>query len=183
VVRDDASGAPLPSARLSVEGALSAAASTFPVLSEATTGADGAFTLAGLPRRVSVWVAAAGHHARILGGVEVPPGATVGPEEIRLRPVAEGEEPRTELAGIGAVLAARGDGLAIARVIAGGGAAEAGLSPGDLVLEVDGQAVAELGMGGAIDAIRGPEGTVVVLQVRRGDATLEVRVPRRLVRG
>jgi C-terminal processing protease CtpA/Prc len=38
-------------------------------------------------------------------------------------------------------------------------------------------------MGGAVDAIRGPEGTFVLLTLRRGEATLEVRVPRRLVRG
>jgi hypothetical protein len=34
-----------------------------------------------------------------------------------------------------------------------------------------------------VDAIRGPEGTRVVLTIRRGDATFDVHVPRRLVRG
>ncbi|HET8733878.1 MAG TPA: carboxypeptidase-like regulatory domain-containing protein, partial [Anaeromyxobacteraceae bacterium] len=53
-VRDDETGAPIAGARLAVEGILSGAASTFPVLSEATTAADGAFTLSSLPRRVSV---------------------------------------------------------------------------------------------------------------------------------
>lgn len=183
VVRDDVTRAALAGARLSVEGTLSGAASTFPVLSEAVTAADGTFTLAGLPRRVSVFVAAAGHHARVLSGVEVEPGATAGPVEVRLRPVAEGEEPRVDLAGIGAVLAAAGDGLAIAQVIAGGGAAEAGLTRGDVVLEVDGRPVIELGMSAAIDAIRGPEGSFVILRVRRGTSTFEARVARVLVRG
>ena len=183
VVRDDESGAPIAGARLSVEGTLAGAASTFPVLSEATTGPDGAFTLGGLPRRLSVYVAAAGHHARILGGLDVPPGGSAGPVEVRLRPTAAGEEPRVDLAGIGAVLAAQGDGLAVAQVIPGGGAAEAGLRRGDVVLQVDGRPVTELGMGGAVDAIRGPEGTVVTLRVRRGDQTFEAQVPRRLVRG
>jgi hypothetical protein len=183
VVRDDETGAPIAGARLGVEGTLSGAASTFPVLSEATTGADGTFTLAGLPRRVSVQVAAAGHHARILGGVEIPPGGAAGPVEVRLRPTQPGEEPRVDLAGIGAVLAARGDALAVAQLLAGGGAAEAGLRRGDLVLEVDGRPVVELGMAGAIDAIRGPEGTQVLLRIRRGDTTFELPVPRRLVRG
>ncbi len=183
VVRDDETGAPIAAARLAVEGNLSGAASTFPVLSEATTAADGTFTLTSLPRRVSVHVAAAGHHARILGGVEVPPGAVAGPVEVRLRPTAPGEEPRVDLAGIGAVRAARGDGLAVAQVITGGGAAEVGLRSGDVVLEVDGRPVVELGMSAAIDAIRGPEGTVVVLRIRRGDAVFEAQVPRRLVRG
>jgi C-terminal processing protease CtpA/Prc len=88
-----------------------------------------------------------------------------------------------DLAGIGAVLAARGEGLAVAQVVAGGGAAEAGLARGDLVLRVEGRPVVALGMEGAIDTIRGPEGSTVLLTVRRGDRTFDVRVPRRLVRG
>jgi hypothetical protein len=183
VVRDDASGAPIPGARLGVEGALSAAASTFPVLSEAVTSPDGAFRLGGLPRRFSVQAAAAGHHARVVGGLGAQPGAVSGPIEIRLRPLAPGEEPGTDLAGIGVVVAPRDDGLLVTRVAAGSGASEAGLATGDVVLAVDGQPVTELGFGDSVDMIRGPEGTFVVLQIRRGDATVEVRVPRRLVRG
>ncbi|HTN51930.1 MAG TPA: carboxypeptidase regulatory-like domain-containing protein [Anaeromyxobacter sp.] len=182
-VLDADSGAPLAGALLTVEGALTFAPSTFPVLSEAVTGADGTFRLDGLPRRVSVDVAAAGHHARILGGLDIPPGAVAGPVEVRLHAVAPDEEPRTELAGIGAVLAAQGDGLVVVQLAAGGGAAEAGLAEGDLILRVDGQGVADLGMSGAIDAIRGPEGTVVLLQVQRAERTFDVPVPRRLVRG
>jgi hypothetical protein len=34
-----------------------------------------------------------------------------------------------------------------------------------------------------VDSIRGAEGTFVLLGIRRGDSTFEVRVPRRLVRG
>jgi C-terminal processing protease CtpA/Prc len=41
----------------------------------------------------------------------------------------------------------------------------------------------ELGFQGAVDAIRGPEGTSVLLTVRRGETTFDVRAPRRLVRG
>jgi hypothetical protein len=183
VVRDAETGAPLAGARLQVEGNLQDAASTFPVLAEATTDETGRFVLEGLPPRSSIAAAAAGHHGRILGGVEVPPGGEVGPVEIPLRPLAPGETPRTELAGIGVSIAARGEALAVTALSPGGGAEEAGLAPGDLILAVDGRPVAELGMGGAVDAIRGPEGTFVVLTIRRGDATSEVRVPRRLVRG
>lgn len=185
VVRDDETGAPIAGARVSAEGAFEGAASTFPVLEEAVTGGDGSFTLGGLPGRASVLVVAAGHHGRIVSGVEAPPGGVAGPIEVRLRPAADGEEPRIDLAGIGAVLVAARDGLGltVSQVVAGGGAAEAGLARGDLILEVDGRPVPELGMTGAIDAIRGPEGTTVVLQLRRGDRTFEARVPRRLVRG
>jgi hypothetical protein len=183
IVLDDATGAPLEGARVGVEGAFEAAASTFPVLSEAITDAAGRFTLAGLPRRFSFQVAARGHHGRVVGGVEVPPGARAGPMEVRLRPVAPGDEPRVELAGVGIVIAARGEALRIAQVAPGGGAAEAGLGRGDDILAVDGRPVTELGFGGTVDAIRGPEGSVVTLTVKRGDATFDVRVPRRLVRG
>ncbi|ABS25120.1 carboxypeptidase regulatory-like domain-containing protein [Anaeromyxobacter sp. Fw109-5] len=182
VVRDEATGAPLAGARISVEGALEGAASTFPVLSEAITDREGRFTLAGLPRRASLFFAAAGHHARIVG-VDAPPGDGAPPLEVRLRPVAEGEEPRVDLAGIGLVLAAHDEGLRIGQVVAGGGAAEAGLARGDVVLRVEGRPVTELGFSGAVNAIRGPEGTAVLLTVRRGDATFDVRVPRRIVRG
>ncbi len=53
----------------------------------------------------------------------------------------------------------------------------------DQLLAVDGRLVSELGMTGAIDAIRGPEGTTVRLTVRRDGVTREVDVPRRLIRG
>jgi Carboxypeptidase regulatory-like domain/PDZ domain len=182
IVRDEATAAPLAGARISVEGALDSAASTFPVLSEATTGADGRFALGSLPRRASLFVAAEGHHARIVG-VDAPPDGSATTVDVRLRPLAAGEEPRVDLAGIGLVLAARGEGLQIAQVVPGGGAAEVGLVRGDVVMRVEGQPVTELGFSGAVDAIRGPEGTLVVLTVRRGDETFDVRVPRRIVRG
>ena len=108
-----------------------------------------------------------------------------GPVEVKLTPVAEGEEPRVELAGIGAALARRGrTALRITSVVPGGGAAEAGLAAGDEILSVEGRPIAELGLAGAVDLIRGPEDTRVRLTVRRGEApAAEVWVWRRLVRG
>jgi hypothetical protein len=183
VVLDGATRAPLAGARISVEGALQDAASTFPVLAEATTDPSGRFVLEGLPRRFSISAAAADHHARVVGGLATPPGGEAPSVEILLRPVAQGEEPRTELAGIGVGIAPRGETLVVTSVAPGGGAAEAGLGPGDAIVTVDGQAVTELGFAGAVNAIRGPEGTTVLLSIRRGDRTFDVQVPRRLVRG
>jgi hypothetical protein len=182
-VVDAATRAPVAGAHLSVEGALSGAASTFPVLGEATSGADGAFELSGLPRRFSVFVAAAGHHARILGGLVSGPGERRGPIEVALHAVAAGEEPRTEVSGIGIQLAPHGDALTVTGILDGGGAAAAGVRRGDDVLEVDGRPVDELGLGGAVELIRGPEGTSVTLTLRRGDEVLRLRVPRGQVRG
>jgi carboxypeptidase family protein/PDZ domain-containing protein len=183
VVRDDAMRSPLAGARISVEGSLADAASTFPVLAEATSDDAGWFVLDGLPSRFSLSAAAAGHHARVLGGVEAPPGAEVGPIEIALRAVAPGEEPKTELAGIGVGIAPQGDAIVVTAVASRGGAEEAGLARGDVILRVNGTAVTELGFRGAIDAIRGPEGSFVVLGIRRAATTFDVRVPRRIVRG
>ncbi|HEY6003418.1 MAG TPA: carboxypeptidase regulatory-like domain-containing protein, partial [Anaeromyxobacter sp.] len=183
VVLDDATRAPLAGARISVEGSLAEAASTFPVLAEAVSDEAGRFVLDGLPRRFSFSAAAAGHHARVVGGNEAAPGSDVGPIEIALHAVAPGEEPRTELPGIGARLTARDDTLVVSVLAPGGGAAEAGLVVGDAIVRVNGIPVTELGFGGAVDTIRGPEGTFVFLAIRRGDSTFEVRVPRRLVRG
>ena len=183
LVRDDATGAPLAGAAIAVEGSLASAASTFPVLSQAESGPDGAFRLGGLPGRFSISVVAAGHHARIVGGLTVAGGEQVGPVEIQLRPVGPGEEPRVELVGIGIQLTPHAGALAVTGVIPGGGAAEAGLARGDEILEVEGRPVGELGLQGAVEAIRGPEGTTVGLTVRQGEAVRQLQVPRRLIRG
>jgi C-terminal processing protease CtpA/Prc len=54
--------------------------------------------------------------------------------------------------------------------------------PGDTP-SLDGRPISEMRLAGAVDAIRGPEGTFVLLTLRRGDRTWEARAPRRLVRG
>jgi hypothetical protein len=183
VVVSEGTGAPIEGARVALEGQLEAASSTLPALAEAATDAAGRFLLTGLPRRASIFVAAAGHHARIVSGLEAPSGATLGPITVALRAAPAGEEPRVDLAGIGVSLAPHGDGFTITSVISGGGAERAGLARGDVILGVDGQPVTDLGMAGAVEAIRGPEGTVVTLTVRRGERTETVSVTRTVVRG
>jgi hypothetical protein len=177
-------GRALPGARVSVEGE-DAPAPLLGAWSVSLAGPDGRFELAGLPARaLSLFVAAEGHHGRILSGIQVPDGGAAGPLTVELGAVAEGEDPRVELAGIGAVLERTRSGLRISRLVPGGGAAEAGLAPGDEILAVEGRPVAEIGFAGAVQAIRGPEDSMVVLTVRRGDsAPAEVRVWRRLVKG
>jgi hypothetical protein len=185
-VVDRATGAPLPGARLALEGDGGASPGPLDPGAAAVTGPDGTFLLSGLPSRtVSLFASAEGHHARIVTGIAVPGDGAAAPVEVRLTPVADGEDPRVELAGIGATLERRGrDALRVGAVLPGGGAAEAGLLPGDEILSVEGRPVAELGLGGAVDLIRGPEDTRVRLVVRRSaGAPAEVWVWRRLVRG
>jgi hypothetical protein len=185
-VVDRTSGRPLAGARATLEGDGASAPSLLDAGASAITGPDGTFLVTGVPARtVSLLVEADGHHSRIVTGLEVPEGGQAGPVEVKLSPLAEGEEPRVELAGIGATLERRGRAaLRITFVAPGGGAAEAGLVAGDEILQVEGRPVADLGLSGAVDLIRGPEDTRVRLVVRRGEAPPgEVLVWRRLVRG
>jgi protocatechuate 3,4-dioxygenase beta subunit len=180
-----ADGAPLENARVSVEGGLGEGPTPVPFAASATTDKAGVFTLRGLsPGRRSVVVAAFDHHATILSGLEIAEGAQVGPIDVRLTPVAEGEQPTLELAGIGVQISPGDNVLVIEGVIAGGGAELAGLAAGDAILAVDGAAVTALGFDTAIQAIRGPVGTIVRLTVRKaGQATArELRVERRQIR-
>jgi len=113
-------------------------------------------------------------------GIAIADGASIGSLVFELAPTKTGEQPKTEIIGIGAVLQATNDFLTIARVLPGGGAAAVGLRAGDAILRVDGIPVAELGMSAAIERIRGPEGSVVALTVRRvlDGSVGEVAVPR-----
>jgi hypothetical protein len=181
-----AGAGPIEGARVITESGPVDGSTAVPFSASATTGADGRFTLRGLaPGRRSVHVSAARHHGVILGGLEVSEGATLGPVEVSLRPLAEGEEPTTDLVGIGAGLSATDDALQVTLVVPGGGAAAAGLAVGDRIESIDGRSVVALGFDDAIQAIRGPIGTTVRLAVRRAsspDAVVELVVPRLQIR-
>ncbi len=178
-------GSPIVGARASLEGRLGGGGEgeSITTSTSATTDRAGRFAISGVaPGAFSLFVAAEGHHGRILSGLSMPEGGAVT-ADVDLTPTEPGEEPRIELAGVGAVLSASGDVLVIGQVIAGGGAAEVGLVPGDAILAVDGTPVTDLGFAGSIDRIRGPEGSSVVLRVRRADGTVtDLAVPRRRVR-
>jgi predicted metalloprotease with PDZ domain len=171
---------------VTVETELSAS-STLPVRARVATGADGRFEIEGIPSRpATLALRAGGHHARVVPVAAVKEGERYGPVEVDLLPVAPGERPAIETTGIGAVLAQRGNGLVVQRVAVGGGAAEAGLLPGDEIVLVDGQPISGLGYESTVAVLRGPEGSTVTLDVRRqGDPAREHRlvVPRRIIRG
>ncbi|TKC94149.1 carboxypeptidase regulatory-like domain-containing protein [Polyangium fumosum] len=168
-VVEEGTNQPIEGARITIEGLLGAGAGPVPVVADVTTDASGRFSLVGLAEGArSIAATAPGHHGRILSGLVVAEGGELGPVTISLAKLKEGEEPRMEMTGIGAVLAPKGDALVIGQVLPGGGAANAGLGPGDAIVAIDGAPVLDLGFEGAVQRIRGPEGSLVRLSVRRG---------------
>jgi RNA polymerase sigma factor (sigma-70 family) len=187
-VLDRQSHTPLARALVSIEGrggmgARLLGTASVPLAAQALTGDDGRFELAGVPEgRLSLTIAASGHHGRLIGGLEISPGKPLELPDVELAPRQEGEPPRIELIGIGASLAPKGDVLVVGQLSPKGGAALAGLVPGDAIVAIDGRAVAELGFSGAIQRIRGAENTVVVLRLRRADGNeANVNVTRQLI--
>ncbi len=181
-VIDARSSAPLERAHVTIEEA--GLSDNLTVARTVTTDTGGAFTISGLaPGPGSILVSAEDHHGRTVSGLPVVESSRTGPIEVALTPAARDEQPHIDLVGIGAVLTAHGDGLRIVAFVTGGGAQEAGLAIGDIVLAVDGDEVATLGFQNAIQRIRGPEGTVVRLVIQRDpdNATFAVAVARRRV--
>lgn len=179
-VRASTDKAPIPYARVMLEAPW-IGASALPANPGTVTGDDGAFLLTGLPPgRATLTLGAGNHHPRLLGGLVIEDGKTLGPLEVLLTPLQPGEEPKLELAGIGVKISPAEAALQIDGVIPGGGAEAAGLTAGDQILAVDGAPVAQLGMQGAITRLRGAEGTTVALRVRKkaggeGDVVVERR--------
>lgn len=68
-------------------------------------------------------------------------------------------------AGIGVQLVTRGGELAVAAVVEGGPAENAGIKAGDTVISIDGKAMKGVGLEQAVAAVRGKPGTLVVLRI------------------
>ena len=96
----------------------------------------------------------------------------------------ERERQETELAGtfsgIGATLGVRDNLPVIVAPFDGSPADQAGVKPGDIILQVDGEDVTSLPLNDIVTRIRGPEGTEVTLSLLRPDETrsLEVTITR-----
>jgi hypothetical protein len=178
-------GTPLAGAQVSIEGELNAT-SVLSLFSSAIADSVGHFELRGLaPGPGSVLFTAEKHHSRILAGLQFENGRRLGPLKVELEPTGEGEQPKLEMEGIGAVIQARNDSMIIGQLLDGGGAVQAGLAVGDEILSVDGRPVTELGFVGSIQRIRGPEGSCVPLTVRKAEdgRVMQTVVCRRRVRG
>lgn len=176
VVRD-IGGSPIGGALVTLTRGLGRSESASVSLSSLTDG-RGEFLLDGLQGGMhSVLVAAKDYDATIVSGLQVESGGnTEGIVVVLMRPPI-GASFGVSLVGIGAKFKAVGNTLTIAEIVPGGGAAIADLMVGDAVLAVGGRSVAILGSS-ALDEIRGPEGSQVVLTVRRAggiEQTVAVR--------
>ena len=109
---------------------------------------------------------------------ETEPDDTPPPESARVV-----VDPDGGMAGIGAVVFLEDGALVVRRVLEDGGAAEAGLVRGDLIVRIDGVSVAQLGLQKAVAKIRGAPGSTLVFAVMRHDSSAprDVVVVRRLV--
>jgi RNA polymerase sigma factor (sigma-70 family) len=179
VVHSATTGEPLGYARVMHESS-SGGASAVPANTGTVTRADGTFELTGIPNGpFSLSFAAGGYNERIESGLVARDDVELGPLTIDLTPVPPGEQPNMELVGIGVALSAERQALQVDKVFDGSGAQAAGIVVGDRVIAVDGVAVTELGLDGAISRIRGAAGTTVGITLRRGEAAVTVVVERR----
>ncbi len=182
-VIDSESKAALQLAKVSVESSFGGGNSARPMLVSVVTDEDGNFELRGLRAgRRSVVVSAAQHNTKIVSALEVVEGERTGPLQIEMAAVADGEEPRTDLVGIGVILGQEEDGMLVRGLIAGGAAADAGMLDKDIIVAIDGKTVVELGWDDAIQRIRGPVGSQVTLRLRRQSEGISVVVTRKAIR-
>ena len=94
------------------------------------------------------------------------------------------EQMNNEYVGIGVTIstAQTDDGFSVLAVEPESGAYDAGILAGDVICEVAGKSVAELGMDGAKALIRGDENTVVEITVLRGSEKLRMEVTRKRIK-
>ncbi len=94
---------------------------------------------------------------------------------------AHRENKQNSYVGIGITIQVREDntGFDIVQVEPGSPAQEAGIRFGDVLVEAEGQSVAELGLDGTRNIVRGQEGTKVSVGILRGEEKLTLEVERR----
>ncbi len=90
------------------------------------------------------------------------------------------EQMNNAYVGIGVSIVLREDGyIDIQKVEPGSPAQEAGVQPGDILVGVEGNNVAELTLEEVSSLVRGEKGTQVQLELRRGEQTLKLSVYRK----
>lgn len=83
--------------------------------------------------------------------------------------------------GIGLYIEEKDGYINVVKTMTGQPAEEAGIKAGDIIISVDGIDVKDLGVDKVSAMIKGPEGTKVKLQVKRGDKILTFEVTRKVI--
>ena len=83
-----------------------------------------------------------------------------------------------EMQGIGVYVIYQNDVIEIISVMPDSPALEAGLEPGDLVVYVNGESVAELGYNAAISKLKGEAGTYAEFTILRGEELIDYKIKR-----
>ncbi len=93
------------------------------------------------------------------------------------------QDQQNVMVGIGTtVTLEEGGGMRIMEIVPGGGAEEAGLVVGDVILAADGTSILEMSLAEAKPLVAGKEGTKVLLTIRHADGSQEdIYVERRVV--
>jgi hypothetical protein len=165
----DPHGAPIASARVATSSNLLWAfgrAAPVPNGAATTTDESGAFALTGVAGGATrLFAQKEGFVQRGHTAVEVPSGGDASADVV-LQPNPSAE-PAPEFAGVGMVLGARDGAVVVQDVFEGGPAREAGLRPGDLIVQVNAVPTAGVSLEDVTGRIRGLVGTPVSMVVRR----------------
>jgi carboxyl-terminal processing protease len=86
-----------------------------------------------------------------------------------------------QFSGIGAQLAEQNNQAEIVSPLKGFPAQQAGLQTGDIILSVNGKSVSGWSIDQVVDAIRGPSGTTVTLQISRNNQTMTYHIKRETI--
>lgn len=94
------------------------------------------------------------------------------------------EQVNNEYVGIGITIEGEMDplGFKVISVTAGSGAEEAGMTAGDIVMEIDGQSIPKLGKEKATQLIKGEEGTFAELKINRAGKEMTLKIQRKKIK-
>ncbi|MCC6526150.1 MAG: carboxypeptidase regulatory-like domain-containing protein [Polyangiaceae bacterium] len=168
-IRDAETQAPLAGAVVHLDGATQSLALAAP---SATSDADGAFALEGVPASpFSLRVEREGYRTRIATGLTAG-----GPASFEL--TRDDGSGRTEAVGVGVILAVTAEGMRILGLVPGGPAHRAGVRFGDGLVRIDGTPTEGLTAAECLQRLGGPEGSSVTLIVARESAEIEITLLR-----